>query len=180
MKIRDYARIVVEGMDGSGKSTLVKQLMEYLGEQGDYVPGYNRVIGEKAPMPQWWMEKLAYNPVGKIVVHDRFFYPELVYGPVLRKRVVMDRGTESYVREFLRHRAFLIYCRPPVKTIAQDIHKVEQMKGVKEHFNELLTAYDQVMIDEAGVMNSRFARYDWTQPMELVKLIRRLTGYIYE
>jgi len=180
VKIRDYARIVIEGIDGSGKSYLANQVLSYLGEQGHYIPGYNRVIGHKPPMPQWWMDQLAYNPVGKVVVHDRFFYPELIYGPVLRGTLVMDQSVQRYVQEFLRHRALLIYCRPPISTISKGIEKEHQMKGVKEHFNDLLLAYDQLMINEANVMDGRFHKYDWTEPTGLAKLLYRMAGYIYE
>lgn len=180
MKIRDYARIVVEGMDGAGKSYLTNQILTFLGEQGYYVPGYNRVAGEKPPMPQWWMDQLSYNPLGKVVVHDRFFYPELVYGPVLRKRLAMDQPTQRYVQDFLRHRAFLIYVRPPIEVISKGIEKEHQMEGVKEHFNELLVQYDQIMIDEGNAMDWRFVKYDWTEPSGLAKLFKRLAGYIYE
>lgn len=180
MKIKDYARIVIEGMDGSGKSYLTNQILSYLGEQGHYIPGYNRVVGEKPPMPQWWMDQLNYNPPGKVVVHDRFFYPELVYGPVLRKKIAVDPGTRSYVQEFLRHRAFLVYCRPPIVIIEQEIHKEHQMKGVKENFSQLIMEYDQLMIDEANAMEGRFLKYDWTEPTGLAKLLSRLAGYIYQ
>jgi thymidylate kinase len=180
MKIRDYARIVIDGMDGSGKSFLTNQVMAYLGEQGHYIPGYNRVVGEKPPMPQWWMDQLAYNPPGKVVVHDRFFYPELVYGPVLRHRLAMDKGTQSYVQNFLRNRAFLIYCRPPIAIISEGIEKEHQMKGVKENFGDLIMTYDQLMIDEGNIMEGRFMKYDWTEPTGLAKLLSRLAGYIYQ
>jgi thymidylate kinase len=180
MKIRPYSRIVVEGMDGSGKTTLVKQLEEYLGDRGHFVPGYNRVKTDKPPMQQWWMEQLAENPINQIVVHDRFFYPELVYGPVLRGRMNMDPSTRSYVQNYLRLHGFLIYCRPPTSVVSREVHKEDQMKGVIEKFHDLLIKYDRVMIDEAPFYNGRFAKYDWTATSGLTDLLKRLTLYIYE
>lgn len=181
MKIRPYSRIVVEGMDGSGKTTLVNNLVEFLGDRAYPVPGYNRVpAGLKPPMQRWWMEQLAHNPVGQVVVHDRFFYPELVYGPILRGKVIMDESTQAYVQNFLRERAFLIYCRPKIEVIKVGVTKEEQMTGVREKFHDLLQRYDEVMIEEAPHYNGRFFRYDWTDEKGLVRLAQRLSGYFYE
>lgn len=181
MKTRPFARIVVEGMDGSGKTTLVNQLMHYLGDRrADLVPGYNRTPEPKAPMPQWWMEQLARNPVDRVTVHDRFFYPELVYGPILRGRVNMDGPTRVYVQNFLRKYAFLIYCRPPMDTIQEGIIVHSQMKGILENFHDLLILYDKIMISEGMHYSWRFVKYDWTDDKAMSKLIQRLTGYLYE
>lgn len=179
MKIRPYSRIIVEGMDGSGKTTLVNQLVEYLGDRGELVPGYNRTPDPKSPMPQWWMEQLARNPVDKVVVHDRFFYPELVYGPLLRGRVNMDGPTRAYVQEFLRKYAFLIYCRPNIETLVQGFTVEPQMDGLQEAFHELLLSYDELMISEAPHYNGRFMRYDWKDDRAMMRLMSQLAGYFY-
>lgn len=179
MKIRPYARVVVEGMDGAGKTTLVNQLESFLGDYGHFVPGYNRVVGEKSPMSQWWMEQLAENPVGRVIIHDRFFYPELVYGPVLRNKIDTDGSTQFYVQNFLRQYAFLIYCRPPIAVLREGAQVEKQMEGVYDRFTELTVEYDKLMITEAEAMDGRFIKYDWTENNAILKLLRRLTGYIY-
>lgn len=181
MKMRDYARIVIDGMDGSGKSTLTKQVIDYLGERAYYVPGYNRVEDlNKPPMEQWWMHQLAYNPPDKVVVHDRFFYPELVYGPVLRGNIAAAESTVDYVRRFLRYRGFLIYCRPDYQTISKGVQSELQMEGVIEKFDDLLHAYDDVMIEEAVSMGDRFFRYNWKNDDSAFRLFQALAGYLYQ
>lgn len=176
MKTKAYARIVVEGMDGSGKTTLVEQLQDYLGDRGYIISGYNRIEGDKPPIQQWWMEQLAFNPVGQVVVHDRFYYPELVYGPVLRNKIAVDLSTKLYVENFLRNNALLIYCRPPTGVLSQSIHEEDQMEGVIERFTDLLVAYDRLMIKEAPLYNGRFIKYDWNN---LMGLLNKVAGYIY-
>lgn len=180
MKVSPYSRIVVEGMDGSGKSTLVKQLVEHYGERAHLVPGYNRTPEPKSPMQKWWMEQLSVNPNDKVVIHDRFFYPEFVYGPVLRGHINAEQSTVEYVRSFLRERAFLIYCRPPIEVLKRGVDVEFQMEGVKTMFNDLLVAYDHMIVREAPYYNGRFVKYDWSDDQAFLQLIMRLTGYVYE
>lgn len=180
MKIKPYARIVIEGMDGSGKTTLVKELTDFLGDNGDFVPGYNRQPEPKSEMDQWWMEQLARHPVGKVVVHDRFFYPELIYGPILRGYVKGSSSTLNYVREFLRAYALLIYCRPPTEVLKKGVEVEFQMEGVKNMFNDLLIAYDKLMIEEAPSYNGRFLIYDWSKKNAFNNLAQVVSGYMYE
>lgn len=181
MKIKPYSRVVVEGMDGSGKTTLVTQMMEFFGDRAVFVPGYNRIQGVKSPLSQWWMEQLAHNPAGKFVVHDRFFYPELVYGPVLRNKVNADPSILSYVRELLRSHALLVYCRPPIAAIKKGVTVQSQMRGVHERFHDLMIQYDKVMIAESDYLakDGRFTIYDWTKDDALLRLVNKITGYIY-
>ena len=180
MKIRPYRRIVIEGMDGSGKTTLVKQLMQHYGDNAHLVPGYNRYPEPKPPMDRWWMEQLARHPVGKIVIHDRFFYPEFVYGPQLRGYVNAEPPTIEYVQKFLREHAFLVYCRPPVDVLRQGVEVEPQMEGVKDMFIDLLGAYDTMIIDEAPHYGGRFIKYDWSEDQAMAKLMMRLNGYLWQ
>ena len=166
MKLKPYARILIEGMDGSGKSTLLKQLEDYLGDNAKFIPGYNRIDGPKSGMPTWWMEQLAHNPVDKMVVHDRFFYSELVYGPILRNQTI-GRSEHKYVLEFLRNYAFLIYCRPPLETIIEGFKIHPQPEVIATRFHDLLLAYDKLMLSEAPSYGGRFVRYDWTDDQAL-------------
>lgn len=183
MKIKPFARIVVEGMDGAGKTTLVSQMMSFLGEnRAHFVPGYNRITGPKPEIHQWWMEQLGFNPENKVVVHDRFFYPELVYGPILRNKVNAPPATLAYVLQYLRQHSLLIYCRPPTEVLAKGATVQQQMKGVHERFYDLLIQYDSVMVEEANHLSKsgRFIMYDWTKDDAMSKLFHQVMGYIYQ
>lgn len=178
--MRENARIVVDGMDGAGKSTLVDQIIS-LGE-GAAFPKFRKIRNDKnlrgKELSTWWIEQLDQS-APELPVHDRFFYPELVYGPVLRGFVGTDPGTNDYVHRYLQQFAFLVYCRPPATNIrlslAQDR---QQWPGIREHHEELLHQYDLLMDHEAVVYGPRFFVYDFTRIDSQVRFLSALEEYL--
>lgn len=171
--MRERARVIVEGMDGSGKSTLVGQLSEIF-DSAHYV----RTLGPKPELGQWWMEQLSFNPRDKFSLHDRFFYPEVVYGPVLRGKISVEGSTMKYVSEYIRSNAFLVYCRPRVELMWKSVISTEQWPGVRENFYPLLKAYDDCMIGETVWYQDRWFRYDWEDVHSLSRLVVALLRYL--
>jgi hypothetical protein len=171
--MREKARVIIEGMDGSGKTTLVTQL-EQIFDTARRV----RTIGPKPNLGQWWMEELATNPTGEFRLHDRFFYPEVVYGPILRGRISVEGSVMQYVSEYLRANAFLVYCRPRVETIQNSVMTEDQWPGVRENFHALLKAYDDCMISESTWYQDRWFRYDWEDVRSLSRLVDALLRYL--
>jgi polyphosphate kinase 2 (PPK2 family) len=174
--MRANARVVVEGMDGSGKTTLVKKILAGLGPEISYL--VRNDSGPNRDLKKFWYDSLSVNPKGLVAVHDRFFYPEVVYGPVLRGKLSVDGGTIEYVSEHLRHFALLIYCRPDIEVIKQGIEVESQWPGVKEHFFELIEQYDRVMVSEAEIYQDRFFKYDWKADEADLNLLEALEDYL--
>lgn len=174
--MRENARVIVEGMDGSGKSTLVESLLTLPG-----LPRFEKVRNTKGSRPdlgEWWIKELLTEHQG-VPLHDRFFYPELVYGPVLRGFLGVEPGTIEYVRRYLRTFCFVIYCRPPDARISMALHQDrEQWPGVREKRDELIQAYDNIMEVEAEHYGSRFFRYDYTKIQADVGLLEALEDYL--
>jgi hypothetical protein len=152
--MRQPHRIIVEGMDGAGKTTLVDKLAK----QFDLVT-ITRPKGR--PLGEWWAEELERPEDAPVPIHDRFFYSELVYGPVLRKSIEADPYVVDNVTWFLRHVALLIYVRPHTDVLAETITHNKQMKGVRANADRLLDAYDKVMSIEKSWYGPRFHQYDW-------------------
>lgn len=163
-------RIIVEGPDGGGKTTLVK----YLAEAFDF----KIVVNEKGPdqnLEWWWPETLFMNE-NKVPIHDRFFYSELVYGPIIRGRLAVPDHLINSVRSHLQKDALLIYARPDRSALELGVRVEKQMEGVAQKFTELVEAYDHLMQIESWHYGTRFYTYRWTnilEPQTVVEFVKR-------
>lgn len=166
-------RIVIEGMDGAGKSTLAADLVEW----AHPAKLVRNELGPRDDLYEWWQSELNLK-MASTLVYDRFFYPELVYGPILRGRVKVPWVQIFSVMQSLRSQAFLIYCRPALHKIEGGAQTKEQWPGVMDNFQALLGAYDAIMIGEIPWYGTRFFRYDWEQEGALDALKESLQEYI--
>ena len=116
--------IIVEGPDGSGKSTLVRHLAEFY-----ELPIAPRVVDRDTNAMvelKEWTEKNVQSPHENII-HDRHrLISELIYGPVLRYRP--EPGFDDIkwlVKQLsgLYHRVcpLVIYCLPPFETVLSNL-----------------------------------------------------------
>ena len=163
--------IVVEGMDNTGKTTLVEYLEEAL-----------MLVAEKSPGPaepdshaEWllWIEESLLRADTEHAIYDR--YPcisEYIYGPAVRGMNIL-RDTD-YLARFLLCRPLVIYCRPSDHIIKRFGDR-EQMNGVKEKAKKLLEDYDHLynwLFDRVAVM-----KYDW-EVQEPQAVVNRCKAYI--
>jgi thymidylate kinase len=133
--------VVVEGVDGSGKSTLVQTLRKQPGQ-------YCMIIQASRPRGIGDLENFfdatasLKNQIDGTVICDRFHpISECVYGSVLR-----GRSTPlSEVVKYLIHVDLIIYCRSSLETIRVNLPKSPQMLGVFENLVKLTEAYDLLM-----------------------------------
>lgn len=138
--------IIVEGPDNTGKSTLVKALTEY-------IPSLV-YIGHSPGPPKTPEEFL--NRTAKVLNHspqdtafyllDRFFFSELVYGPVLRGRAIITPGQiEDLADKLYEHNPLIIYCRRSVTRVKETFQNREQLMGVYDNLARIHRKYDEVI-----------------------------------
>lgn len=156
-------RIIVEGPDNSGKTTLISKLCNTMIGKILYGPVVN-TAGPNADFDKFWLEQLPVSgvPFGLMPIHDRFFYSELVYGPVIRGSIRGKGSTLLKVLNELRYDALLIYARPPLHVMTDTLGDREQMAGVRERMVDLVEEYDGVMTQELPHYGARFLPYDFT------------------
>ena len=148
--------IAVEGVDGSGKTTLVANLRKALKQ--------DVVCLSRATTPQSLIhmvdqaEWMAQHPPSTILLVDRHpLISEEIYGPVLRGESKFSHVSPTLKKTLLSSIDGVIYCRPFVNTIIKNIEGSSQLSGVSERLNTLLAAYDEYMYDWKG----RHVEYDY-------------------
>jgi thymidylate kinase len=170
--VRQSHRIIVEGMDGSGKTTLICDLKLRFPE----LQVVTRPPG--VPFNYWWPQELDRTPSEPVPLHDRFFYSELVYGPVLRGRIEPRMELINNMIWFLRSTALLIYARPHSAVLRTAAERNLQMDGVMENFMPLLEAYDRLMAEEMTWYDKRFHRYDWNSNNGYDNVVMAVEDYL--
>lgn len=151
--------IVVEGMDNSGKTTLVSRLRFAIGA---------RVVKSCGPKDKdedlfdWTRKQLERPNTRPLYIYDRFsVISDPVYSPVIRgKNPFFDhREGELLIEEFIKQEPLIIYCNPGLERIT-NFGEREQMEGVISNVENLLKEYDEV-IRYLRVKGSHIKKYDY-------------------
>lgn len=163
-----YPTVIVEGCDGSGKSTLISTLDKVPG-----IPQLFRIARSRRPRSPYEIERETYamglvRSQGIGVVMDRNAYiSEPIYGTIVRNRPVVFWDDEPPTFLCSKH-ILIIYCRPSNEAVKTGIQTNPQMEGVMLKVDEILMAYDLRMslLKNCGA-NVRVYNYQTDSAMEL-------------
>lgn len=150
--------IIIEGPDGTGKTTLMNQLLEKYPEyqvaprpcsplggplQEDDMGVYLKLYGQ--------LDQHIYDRHPSIsgAVYDAVF-TRCPPGPLQRSL----QGAFYWAME----NAKIIYCRPPMDTIVNAVCTSPQLAGVKQGIYRIVDTYDSIMSNLIP-----HERYDWTK-----------------
>lgn len=177
--------IIVEGMDGSGKTTLIRELLKYLTPS---YPGYSHyakherasssVDGPVKQLDQWVIDDTRLMPFLAPSIYDRHpLISEPIYGPICRGGVLGRFRVDSWVeimRQSVANYALVIWCHPPLDNIRQVIGNEEQMAGVVDNLDRLHKEYARAMLVWPGAK----IMYDRTKSnhTELINRLRTING----
>lgn len=157
--------IILEGADGAGKTTAAEELSRILQAPLIHSPGYN---------VNWWMSAFAHHEAdpGDIVIYDRFYFSEFVYGPVLRGSNRVEPWFEEYVRKVWLPsvKPLVIFCHVPYETAEVTSTARDQMAGVSEHLAEIQQAYESFFKHEAftSIKGPWLMHHDFTKkPLDI-------------
>lgn len=149
--------IVVEGCDGSGKTTLIERARE--GQRERYfltvrASRYPPNVKTALQYLQWIKHQRDLD-----LILDRIhFVSDRVYGPILRNENLF----KDFPIEFgLQDVSAIVYARPPIETIRANLEKTQQMKGVAEHIDEVIEKYD-VLMKMLEAKGRKVIQYDYT------------------
>lgn len=138
--------IVVEGCDGTGKSTLVDELRKDLNlsvglrgvtdrdklfevtRQDTYTALAHAVSGNKEP-----------------IIWDRLFFSEPIYSRVMKRECQFKLSERSYVQSVLHAlRCPVIFCWVPLETVEENLTGTHQMEGVNDNVPFIHGAYESI------------------------------------
>lgn len=137
--------IIVEGMDNTGKTTLIQRLIRESGR--GYLSAMVSLGPNKTMMEQlhWANSQIWLSKIGApLTVYDRFLpFCDVNYGSIIRGGSIWSMN-HFILRELLEEsHPLIIYCRPSSRAILGFEDGRDQMAGVKENARELLDLYDK-------------------------------------
>ena len=153
--------ITVEGLDSTGKTTLIEQLVK------DF-PGLKVIpsIGNKHDPVEIRRQALDWPNYDRqdyvssqVYIADRCrLISEMVYNPILKTRPLAFSPSEflEVTRRWLFFPQLIIYCSRSKDRLLKTLHNEEQLTGVEEHLNELNEQYGKMM----GTLEFLFDLYD--------------------
>ena len=134
--------VIVEGCDGSGKTSLIRALRNYT-----FWPVCHVVQPHKPNVPQM-LELAACAPM----IFDRFHLSPVAYGEALRQGPELDAYDLWGIEGFLMGRGYtLIWCNTDVNTMVSNNKKAEQLW---EQTREAQSVYEIVKVYQRAVTQS--------------------------
>lgn len=135
--------IILEGPDGSGKTTLANQIAEQTG----YMLLHRSQPKTDEDKKRMMDEYLQVIRTGKNCIFDRSWYSEMVYGPVMRDASVISYPQMYDLERSLTKRgAIIIYCTQTMETLWQRCGKrgEDYITDIKT-FSEICKGFDALM-----------------------------------
>jgi len=178
--------IIVEGMDNSGKSTLIANIanrfgLEIVKRSGPPSASVTVAVTEREAEQAFILETLSFLVLNPQAIYDRFpIISEGIYGPLLRNRNVFEReGTtwENWLDRLIQCHPLIVYCRPPEQKILCFSPNREQMQGVTDNARQLINRYDQLM-DKLELRGAMLIRHDFTSLVNWVPVETAVSQYL--
>ena len=170
--------IIIEGCDGTGKTTLTKKLIKHFPSL-DMGPRFATSLdGPKDGLCRMMVDALLHDLIRSPRLYDRHsIISEYVYGSVLPNRHVHPDFLGPYmqsVRERIANHSLIVWCEPPLPIVRQAVAQEEQMDGVVQHLDRLYEAYQVQRVMWLG----RSVTFDFTRPIEFNEVCMYVQDHI--
>lgn len=155
--------IILEGPDGGGKTTLLKQLRE----QYPSIPVHARASssgpdgGPVSDLYDWAHRDMYSWPKQQLQFYDRHpLVSEYIYGPIIRG-TIDKRFHNTPLRRILMRRALTVLCLPPLDAVRASVSASRDMTGVHTHIDAIWTLY--ASLRAIWPTSVSLALYDYTR-----------------
>lgn len=158
--------IIVEGPDGAGKSTLVKEIIEIF----PFLAEGERGVSDRDKL--WEVTRPdTYRALAECLttqsphIWDRLFWSEFAYWEVTGRPSPQftpdDRAVIPHVIKALR--APVIFCMPPYEEVLRNVEQSKQMEGVAARIEDIYRCYEGMLLDyQLIVPGTNIMTYDYT------------------
>ena len=136
--------IIVEGCDGTGKSTLVNRLSADLGLN----------IGKRGVADRDKLYTVTREDTYKALAHavegylppyiwDRLYFSEPIYSRIMGRKCEFTLSESNFVRSVLKAiRCPIIICHVPLEVATENMEQKHQMEAVSDNFQYIHKAYE--------------------------------------
>ena len=164
--------IVVEGPDGTGKSTLINRLHREL--KLNLRPRFADSIGGPVENVFDAMLEDLNAGVGRDHLYDRYpFISEPIYGTHVRGAYDPRFGNSEMQEALSFYKPLVILCAPNYGTALANVESSDQMPGVAENYRKIWEGYYSFMI------NYPYELFVWDyENMDIQTLFNRVGEYI--
>lgn len=138
--------IVAEGLDSTGKTTLVEKIVaRYPGLK--YRPSIGNKHNPAQIARQAQDEAYSWDMMKNIVGDRSRILSEYIYTPVLKKRAPAYSYNTwlEMLSSYTQHEHLIIHCKRHRAKIIDTWNEPDQLEGVREHLSEIDDRYDHLM-----------------------------------
>ena len=155
--------IIVEGMDNTGKSTLIQELIRTVGRGTLAAKVSLGPFKSSLEQLKWTYNQIKKAEEGKdLIIYDRFLpICDIVYGTVLRDNKTIWTLDSAELKALREVNPLIIFCNPGIEKILETMDEREQLEGVPENARVLLAMYKSV-IYELESLGFEVHYYDYT------------------
>lgn len=141
--------IIVEGPDGAGKTTLIKELCDHYGFEVGKRGTDNRDLLYTVTVPDTFRALRGalegWGPGSRALptIWDRLYFSDLVYAPIQDRNVAFNHEERRVIESTIRDLGIpVIKCYPPWETVLENEAGTHQMEGVHENLERIYRSYE--------------------------------------
>lgn len=144
--------IIIEGPDGAGKSTVVKQLLE--SHPGATLMHFSNPLTDQDDRDYWKVYTRAIangDWKNNTLIMDRSWYSDIVYGPIFRKTRYIDKEMLTLLENVVVSNGggYVVYVTASLSKLwSRCLKRGEAFVQTKELLNQVALAYEIVMYTE--------------------------------